>query len=388
MPISNYLPDYNSPSAVVQKILQQRRDEARQALIDKLSADNMTAEQEARNRQLDISQQHANIAETAEKRAGEAEKAEQEVRRAQIAASNAQREGALVESAPYAGGKNAIPEDSELFDVLRSRGYMEQLGPMQGPTEDGTSLGELPGGGPSNYYLGSQEFQKEADVMNRWADLPENPTPADILARGGQVPSDMLRGTTKARVFDEATGKWSEGPEMPYGTSVIERQRPYNQPASISDIGMAIVQGPDGSTRTIWGTDAELRNKLTAAEKEGFQVVRIGNPPANQSQTQMIPSQGEMQAFLEAKQKYADAFGWGGGSPETFWPALVSAGMNIGRNMGLNERALYELGRLLNDPESANVDSDLLLGPLVEDKILTQEDYYKALNVMQSIRDR
>lgn len=227
---------------IIQQILQKRREEARQAMVDKLQMD-------TQNRQLDISQGHLDVAKAGEDRARKMDEAQQGEIKERVTASQIGSMGeAEQELSPE--WKAANPE---LYQELIKRRRIRQdtITPKTGSSTEfqvpqgaspeqieafakmmeGQQAQDLAAAGPSQtreMFTGSPEFQRSEIARNRLTDYMSGLKDNDPMRQVGAAQLAGLQGVgvedvrPTRHVFMSPEGKYGPVREFPAGTSVTE----------------------------------------------------------------------------------------------------------------------------------------------------------------------
>lgn len=203
MPISNYLPDYVSPSGTLQQILQRRRDEARQAMLDKLSEEQTRSQMGIASRNADVNEGNLKLQRDTEKRLADSALEQQLQQRLGLVPAETPVEDLDPSLADYAGKvgrrrqtKAVTPQVSSSYGFPTSGGdSADQADPQQMINEEPVVAGPtLPG----RDMVVTPDYMQDEIARNRMSDaqrrISEDPDMSElertmILRQAGAIES-------------------------------------------------------------------------------------------------------------------------------------------------------------------------------------------------------
>ena len=247
-------------SQTIQDILTRRREDSRQAMLDKLQEERVRAEMDVQQKQLTQGDRQIEL-EGLRTAATQAQTAQQ------IAESKHQMLGRDVDRQPHTPTRLDTMGDDLRQELMRLN-QAEEIQPF-GPTEDG--------GTPSPFMVsrGSPKYQEEQATLDRYQRLPDNPTARDFLAAGLQPSERMLAGNRKVYLEPwNATGTKEIGPY----DEVDRANQPYQMPTWNAPKEYQELDPAGRPVRTHFLTPEQGRPLVEELAKKGHTLVESTTP--------------------------------------------------------------------------------------------------------------
>lgn len=222
----------------LQQILQRRREQSRQAMIDKLQEEQTRASMSAQTRGLDLQERGVGLE---ERRTRDSELTNEMARRA----SQESLIKSQLESVQEGTSKDQMP--AELYEAAKQRGYMSPMAPQVSSSYDvGAGPVQEPGtpsGPPSEVFMTPArraQMTQQKDVESWIAANPDavkdNPELVNILTMRGQTGMDVpfpaeVLGPAPSLTTVSHTGRVGESRPLPRGAHVTQLPQPYQMPS-------------------------------------------------------------------------------------------------------------------------------------------------------------
>ena len=254
-------------TGALQEILARRRVEARQAMLDKIAADERERDEAYRQSQMKLQQDQFGLAKTQEARVAAGDEISRNLQQEQL--NQARLE-------PFARGADlSTVTDPAIKELMLKRG-VDTAQPF-GPTEEGGTPE------PRQFYKGSPTYQKEQsdrDALVQFrnsineVENPELAQWADAQIAGiSNVPSELLGEAPKTYVFDVEEGRLRESPlHLGRNARVLTQTRPPRLP----DAKPWQLVGPNGEELNITGT-----GDLNTFFAQGYRLRRTSDDRAS-----------------------------------------------------------------------------------------------------------
>lgn len=234
----------------LQAILARRRDEARQAMLDRLAQEEQSSVHASRAAEVQRGIEASRRADEAEKRFKAGTDAEIAANRERVFQSK------LGNVRPNTGSQNI--QDTDLLSEMQKRGLMETR-PVQGPSQEG---GDLP---PVTFYPGTYDQTKEdrlrQTMLDAAAQRPDIGPGLEILSAGGPAIPSMLTEYGQATVVDPRNMKATQipGTRVPLGSGDAISILPYppQAPAAYAPKPYQIFDTKGVAQGTQWMTPEE-----------------------------------------------------------------------------------------------------------------------------------
>lgn len=215
MPVNYDIYSMNAGSAVaqiLQDILQRRRDEARQAMLDKLGHEDQQSILEQRRHQMEQDRARTDLERQRTDVARLDSESQRAVNQARLEESAENLYQSRVKGLPVGTAPEDIPDES-LRKGIESRGQFRVYQP-EGPTESGDPLPSYRG------FVGTPEQQEQERRRSYVEDIasygegvtPQQATALRLAAEGINVPSSMTEQLYPFRIYDEQGKLVSEDP--------------------------------------------------------------------------------------------------------------------------------------------------------------------------------
>lgn len=368
------MPEFNmyaTPGSAVadtlREILRQRREEARQGFLDKLAEEEQRSVIETRKSQADL-------ASRAESRALEAEKRAMAVEKAQIEEAIARREAALLTTLPHAPVDVADISNPDLVNVLRGRGYIQDLPTVTPGPFPGMSPEDMPTIPGKEVTLGSQQFQEREVAREQLRNIlqsPEmsamHPVAAKIIEAGGSPPVGLMIKPKGQVVL--ASGQPGPVIEGDFGTQFIERPYPPVGPAGLLTPRAVRITNPE--TREV------VSQYLTPDQIASLQLQGMQVEPAFAATSPLLP--GDKKLTSQDVSNLAKSYG------DMTENQLAAAGVGRFDWRGLKEKAEVSTGvyRKMLGGLAAKLDADPDILDVV--MIITSDPELSSLPTIQAL---
>lgn len=353
----NPMPGPYEVSQTIQAILQRRRDEARQAMLDKLQEEQVRTTMSNAQRQLQLEAERN----TLEGRRVAADEAQSQQ---QIKESKERTFGEQLKTLPYAGVKAEDIRNQDLRQEMYGRAMFEQQQP-QGPTEEGGTLPSF------DWYRGDPEYQKERSRRADIQGLPDTPTWRD-LASVGFNPSGMLP-SPKVPLTVLRPGKKPERYEdflVPESQSVAqEGWQPaayFGGASALRPMGAVMHNPSTGETQTVSGPAGQIMPQIDVLESQGWQLVNwtgTGTPRTQGVAATLVAklalAKGRADALKEARLANNSPFWPGAPQPTEAELAYTKEYESLKAQLDASDTATPELKsiaiELMSDPANQGV---------------------------------
>lgn len=332
----------------LQEILLRRREEERQAMLDRLAREEQESSIKFRGDQLGLQRRSADLAQK-------------------------QFEEAQYQTFLERQRRGATPEDIKNPDYLKrmeSEGLFESAQPM-GPTEDGAPMA------PIRFFPGGKDEQEQArretaadTILSSVDNIPENQAAAFRMAAatGIDMPASFTERRAPGYHFIGHDGSVRTLPVeggIPEDQARIVQQQPYpDSRGSDDDVANYRITYKDGSqpteTKIMAEGDAialQKSNPNILVVKAGSESLNEGGPAATLVK-RIAQAKAEMDT-IAARIASDDAWFFGAGSPSSedqenlqYWTREYQTMMGeVANKMGVSPRAVGVFSDIVNDPE-------------------------------------